>query len=86
MMFTGLSPDESLVEIVELKDHPWFLAVQYHPEFKSKPIKAQSLFSGFINAAIERQAKFRNQKNDGEQTTSDGPKDNSSSEFEQPTS
>lgn len=86
MTFTGLSPDESLVEIVELKDHPWFLAVQYHPEFKSKPIKAQSLFSGFINAAIERQAKFRNQKNDGEQTTSDGPKDNSSSEFEQPTS
>ncbi len=37
---TGLSPDESLVEIIELADHPWFLAVQFHPEFKSKPTKA----------------------------------------------
>lgn len=39
MTFSGTSPDGSLVEIIELVDHPWFLAVQYHPEFKSKPTK-----------------------------------------------
>ena len=54
MAFTGTSPDGKLVEILELPDHPWFLAVQYHPEFKSKPTLAQSLFAGFIAAAIER--------------------------------
>jgi len=54
MLFSGLSPDESLVEIVELLEHPWFLAVQFHPEFKSKPIQAHPLFIGFIGAAIER--------------------------------
>lgn len=54
LKFTGLSPDESLVEIIEIEDHPWFLAVQYHPEFKSKPTQAQPLFAGFIQAAIQR--------------------------------
>lgn len=54
MRFSGTSPDGSLVEVVELEDHPWFLAVQYHPEFKSKPIAAQPLFSGFIGAAVEQ--------------------------------
>lgn len=54
MAFTGTSPDGKLVEILELPDHPWFLAVQYHPEFKSKPTLAQPLFAGFIAAAIER--------------------------------
>ncbi|MDV6034307.1 MAG: CTP synthase [Phycisphaera sp. RhM] len=54
MKFSGTSPDGSLVEIVELPDHPWFLAVQYHPEFKSKPLKAHPLFAGFVEAAIER--------------------------------
>jgi CTP synthase len=54
MLFAGTSPDGSLVEVVELPSHPWFLAVQFHPEFKSKPIKAQPLFAGFIGAAIER--------------------------------
>ncbi|MCA9120350.1 MAG: CTP synthase [Planctomycetaceae bacterium] len=52
--FTGLSPDESLVEIVEIPDHPWFLAVQFHPEFKSKPTRAQPLFAGFVEAAIKK--------------------------------
>jgi CTP synthase len=42
------------VEIVELADHPWFLAVQFHPEFKSKPTAAHPLFAGFVRAAIER--------------------------------
>lgn len=54
MRFAGTSPDGKLVEIVELADHPWFVAVQFHPEFKSKPLKAHPLFAGFIGAAIER--------------------------------
>ena len=58
MRFTGTSPDGKLVEIIELPDHPWFLAVQFHPEFKSKPTAPQPLFAGFIGAAIER----RNQR------------------------
>jgi len=51
---TGTSPDGQLVEIVELRDHPWFVAVQCHPEFKSKPTKAHPLFRGFIQAALAR--------------------------------
>ncbi len=54
LMFAGTSPDGSLVEIIEIENHPWFLAVQFHPEFKSKPTNAHPLFSGFINAAIQR--------------------------------
>lgn len=54
MRFAGTSPDGKLVEIVELADHPWFVAVQFHPEFKSKPLKAHPLFAGFIGAAIQR--------------------------------
>jgi CTP synthase len=50
----GTSPDGALVEIIELEDHPWFVAVQFHPEFKSKPTSAHPLFAGFIGAAIER--------------------------------
>ncbi len=51
---TGLSPDGSLVEIVELPGHPWFLAVQFHPEFKSKPTRAHPLFRAFVAAALRR--------------------------------
>jgi len=51
---TGFSPDGKLCEIVEVPDHPWFVAVQYHPEFKSKPPVAHPLFSGFIEAAVNR--------------------------------
>jgi CTP synthase len=54
MKFSGLSPDGALVEIIELPDHPWFLAVQFHPEFKSKPTATQPLFRGFIGAAVAR--------------------------------
>ena len=54
MRFAGTSPDGKLVEIVELADHPWFVAVQFHPEFKSKPLSAHPLFAGFIGAAIDR--------------------------------
>ena len=50
----GTSPDEALVEIIELPGHPWFVAVQFHPEFKSKPTRPHPLFAGFVGAAIER--------------------------------
>ncbi len=52
MKISGTSPDGSLVEVVELPEHPWFLAVQYHPEFKSKPTSPQPLFAGFVGAAV----------------------------------
>jgi len=52
LKFSGTSPDGSLVEVIELAEHPWFLAVQYHPEFKSKPTAPQPLFAGFVGAAV----------------------------------
>ena len=54
MIAAGTSPDGNLVEIVEIPDHPWFVAVQFHPEFKSKPAAPQPLFKGFIEAALNR--------------------------------
>ncbi len=56
MVFAGVNPQRNLVEIIELKDHPWFVAVQFHPEFKSKPNQAHPLFAAFVKAAIKRQA------------------------------
>ncbi|HFQ89953.1 MAG TPA: CTP synthase [Desulfobulbus sp.] len=57
LVVSGTSPDKTLVEIVELGDHPWFLGCQFHPEFKSKPMKPHPLFRDFIRAALEaRQA------------------------------
>ncbi|MBX4260759.1 CTP synthase [Clostridium estertheticum] len=53
LSLTGTSPDEKLVEIVEIKDHPWFVGVQFHPELKSRPNNPHVLFSDFIKAAIE---------------------------------
>lgn len=52
MVFSGIYPSKNLVETVELKNHPYFIAVQYHPEFKSKPDKAHPLFREFIKAAL----------------------------------
>ena len=54
MIFSGLSPDGTLVEAVELRDHPWFIGVQFHPEFTSRPFECHPLFSGFIQAGIQR--------------------------------
>ena len=51
LIFSGLSPDNKLPEIIELKNHPWFIAVQFHPEFKSRPLSPHPLFSSFIKAA-----------------------------------
>ncbi len=53
LVLSGTSPDEQLVEIVELEDHPWFLGCQFHPEFKSKPMDPHPLFVSFIGAALE---------------------------------
>ncbi len=52
MIFSGLSPDGVLPEIVELKDHPWFVGVQFHPELKSRPFEPHPLFASFIGAAV----------------------------------
>jgi len=54
MEVTGTSPDGGLVEIVEIPEHPWFVAVQFHPEFKSQPIRPHPLFAGFVGAALRR--------------------------------
>jgi CTP synthase len=51
LIFSGLSPDGSLPEIIELDNHPWFIGVQFHPEFKSRPFAPHPLFSSFIKAA-----------------------------------
>jgi CTP synthase len=53
LIFSGMSPDGRLPEIVEWKDHPWFIGVQFHPELKSKPFAPHPLFEGFVKAAIE---------------------------------
>ena len=53
LIISGTSPDNTLVEIVELADHPWFLGCQFHPEFKSKPMKPHPLFRDFIKAALQ---------------------------------
>jgi CTP synthase len=52
LRLSGLSPDNSLVEIVELEDHPWFVGCQFHPELKSRPTRPHPLFAGFIAAAV----------------------------------
>jgi len=61
MQTTGTSPDGKLVEIVEIPEHPWFVAVQFHPEFKSKPTAAHPLFAGFIGAAVKHHQLRQNQ-------------------------
>ena len=54
LVISGASPDKNFVEIVELEEHPWFLACQFHPEFKSRPLEPHPLFASFIGAAYER--------------------------------
>lgn len=57
LAITGLSPSERLVEIMELADHPWFVGVQFHPEFKSRPNRPHPLFADFIRASLKRREK-----------------------------
>ncbi|MEX1156182.1 MAG: hypothetical protein WED12_03370, partial [Chloroflexota bacterium] len=54
MWFSGVSPDDRLVEYIELRDHPWFVATQAHPELKSRPNRPHPLFRDFVGAAAER--------------------------------
>jgi CTP synthase len=57
MRCSGLSPDGSLVEMIELPDHPWFIGCQFHPELKSRPTRPHPLFAGFVRAALEEKRK-----------------------------
>lgn len=59
LVISGTSPDNNLVEIVELADHPWFLGCQFHPEFKSSPMKPHPLFREFIKAALDNNEKWK---------------------------
>jgi CTP synthase len=54
LVFSGMSPDGLLPEIVERPDHPWFVGVQFHPELKSRPFDPHPLFAGFIAAALRQ--------------------------------
>ncbi|MBM3495393.1 MAG: hypothetical protein FJX72_13885, partial [Armatimonadetes bacterium] len=56
MVCSGISPDYRLVEIIEIPTHPYFIATQFHPEFKSRPNRAHPLFRGLVEAALKRQA------------------------------
>jgi CTP synthase len=60
LRFAGVSPDGSLTEIIEVAQHPWFVAVQFHPEFKSRPLSPHPLFSDFVKAAL----RYRNDRGD----------------------
>ena len=65
LIISGKNPDHRLVEIVELENHPWFLGCQFHPEFKSKPLKPHPLFKSFIGASYDnRRQRNRNKQND----------------------
>src|SRR5262249_50441919 len=56
-VISGTSPDGTLAELIELRDHPYFVGCQYHPEFQSKPNKPHALFKSFIAAAVAHQAR-----------------------------
>ena len=57
LVFSGISPDNKLIEIIELPNHPWFLGCQFHPELKSRAVKAHPLFRDFVAAAVKHSAK-----------------------------
>jgi CTP synthase len=57
LIVAGTTADQKLVEVIELADHPWYVACQFHPEFQSKPNKPHPLFSGFVRAAIAARGK-----------------------------
>ena len=63
VIFSGKSEDDKLVEVIELKDHPWYLACQFHPEFKSRPHKGHPLFNGFVGAALTSSLDKSSRKN-----------------------
>jgi CTP synthase len=62
LIFSGLSPDGELVEVIEYPEHPWFVACQFHPEFQSTPMRSHPLFRGFVEAAVKRRDQENNKK------------------------
>jgi CTP synthase len=79
MVLSGVSPDNNLVEIIEIPNHPWFIGVQFHPEFLSKPLKAHPLFESFIEAALKNRDARKN-NSDGKTSTPKNKSVKSSSE------
>jgi CTP synthase len=72
LKISGLSPDEELVEIIEIGDHPWFLGCQFHPEFKSRPTDPHPLFKAFIEASLrEKRSLFPHEKMNEQETSRD---------------
>jgi CTP synthase len=70
LRISGLSPDEELVEIIEIEDHPWFLGCQFHPEFKSRPTNPHPLFRAFIEASLrEKRSLFSHEEINKEETS-----------------
>jgi CTP synthase len=69
LVLSGTSPDQRLVEMVELREHPYFVGCQFHPEFKSRPQSAHPLFARFVRAALERQ---RERSRAGDRTAKSG--------------
>jgi len=59
MVFSGINPQTNLVELIELPDHPFFMASQFHPEFLSRPLSPHPLFVGFIKAALDYEQKLQ---------------------------
>jgi CTP synthase len=74
LVLSGLSPDGTLVEIVEIDDHPWFVGCQFHPELKSRPMRPHPLFREFVRAAAGYRARRRgnSSRNGAEETSQDG--------------
>ncbi len=79
LIIAGTSPDERLVEIIELPDHPWFCASQYHPEFKSRPNRPQPLFRDFVGAAVARHAEVAGDEPAGEDVPATEPQSSTTS-------
>jgi hypothetical protein len=61
MVLSGVCEERDLVEIIELSDHPWFVGVQFHPEFKSRPTKPHPLFQSFVEATVSHHKQIRSQ-------------------------
>ena len=74
MIFSGVSPDKDLVEMVEWKDHPWFLGCQFHPEFRSKPMEPHPLFREFIRASLGSDKKKRDAVKKGNRASRQRPR------------
>jgi CTP synthase len=65
LQLTGVTPDSTYVEIVEIRDHPWFLGCQFHPEFKSRPLEPHPLFTAFVSAAYAYRLQRLNSRSGG---------------------